>query len=90
MSMSEPAQGRGADPDVCRDDRKDLRTCVDGTAHARPPSESTMIQGLVRSNDVLWHCGAILRNYGIRRYLRCLRALFSRRHTTFLEIIWGE
>jgi hypothetical protein len=49
-----------------------------------------MIQGVVRSNEVLWHAGTILRNYGVRRYLRCLRAVFWRRNMTFLELIWAE
>jgi hypothetical protein len=47
-----------------------------------------MIQGLITSKHVLWHTGTIVRVYGFRGYLRCLRALLSRRRTTFLEIIW--
>jgi hypothetical protein len=47
-----------------------------------------MIQGLITSKHVLWHAGIIVREYGFRGYLRCLRALMSRRRTTFLELIW--
>jgi len=51
---------------------------------------AAMIQGVIKSNDVLWHAGTIVRTYGFRPYLRCLRALLSRRGTTFLEIVWGR
>ncbi len=49
-----------------------------------------MIQGLITSKDLLRHAGNIIRNYGVRRYLRCLRALLSGRRTTFLELIWAR
>jgi hypothetical protein len=48
-----------------------------------------MVQGLITSKDILWHGGSIVRSYGFRPYLRCLRALFSGRSTTFLELIWA-
>jgi hypothetical protein len=38
-----------------------------------------MIRGLITGKDVLWHTGSIVRSYGFRRYLRCVRALFIRR-----------
>jgi hypothetical protein len=47
-----------------------------------------MIQGLITSKHVLRHAGTIVRGYGFWGYLRCLRALLSRRRTTFLELIW--
>jgi hypothetical protein len=47
-----------------------------------------MIQGLITSKDVLWRAGSIVRYYGVRRYLRCIGALFSGRRTTFLELAW--
>jgi hypothetical protein len=47
-----------------------------------------MIQGLITSKDVLWNAGGIVRNYGVRRYLRCISALLTKRRTTFLELIW--
>jgi hypothetical protein len=49
-----------------------------------------MIQGLITSKDVLWRAGSIVRNYGVRRYLRCVGALLSGRRTTFLELIWKQ
>jgi hypothetical protein len=49
-----------------------------------------MIQGLITSKHVLRHAGTIVRNYGVRRYLRCVGALLSGRHTTFLELIWAR
>jgi hypothetical protein len=65
---------------------------MDGTPRARGSSwsEMAMINGVVTSNQVLWHAGTILRHYGLRRYLRCLRAIFWRRNATFLEVIWGD
>lgn len=50
--------------------------------------ELVMVQGLITSKDVLWHAAGILRGYGLRRYLRCVLALVSRRRTTFLELVW--
>ncbi len=47
-----------------------------------------MIQGLITGKDVLWRAGSIVRNYGVRRYLRCIGALLLGRRTTFLELIW--
>ena len=47
-----------------------------------------MIRGLITSKDVFRHTGSIVRGYGFRSYLRCIRALLSGRSTTFLEIIW--
>jgi hypothetical protein len=47
-----------------------------------------MIQGLISGKDVLRHAGNIVGSYGFLPYLRCLRALLSRRRTTFLELIW--
>ena len=47
-----------------------------------------MIRGLITSKDVVWHAGNIVRSYGFRSYVRCIRALLSGRSATFLEIIW--
>ncbi len=46
-----------------------------------------MVQGLITSADVLWHAPTIIRGFGLRRYLRCVAALLSRRRTTFLELV---
>ena len=58
-------------------------------AVATPKKGWAMIQGLITSKDVLINAGGIVRNYGLRPYLPCLRALMSGRRTTFLELIWG-
>jgi len=46
-----------------------------------------MVQGLITSADVLLHAPTIIQCFGLRRYLRCLAALLSRRRTTFLELV---
>jgi len=52
--------------------------------------ELAMVQGLITTKDVLFHAPAIVRNFGLRRYLRCLAALLTRRRTTFLELVWSR
>ena len=47
-----------------------------------------MVQGLITRKDILWHTTTIVRAYGLRNYLRCVGALLSSRHTTFLELVW--
>jgi hypothetical protein len=47
-----------------------------------------MIRGVITSKDVFVHAGCIVRNYGLRSYFRCIRALVGGRQTTFLEIVW--
>jgi hypothetical protein len=49
-----------------------------------------MIQGLITSKDLLRNTGSIVRGYGLLRYLRCVRAVLSRRRTTFLELVWSR
>ena len=44
------------------------------------------MRGLVTGKDVLLHAFTIVRAFGPRSYLRCLRATFSRTPTTFLAI----
>jgi len=47
-----------------------------------------MIEGVIGAKEVLLNGGSIVRSFGLRRYLRCLLALLSRRRATFLELIW--
>jgi len=49
-----------------------------------------MIAGLITSKDVLLHTSSIVREYGIRCYLQGLRAVVSRRRTTFLGLLWPD
>jgi hypothetical protein len=49
------------------------------------------VQGAITAQDVLRHSLTILRLWGLGCYLRCLRAMLSRRPTTFLEVLfYGE
>ena len=70
--------------------RAGLRKYAAGTSHvvATPKRGLAMIQGLITSKDVFWRAGSIVRNYGVRRYLRCIGALLSGRRKTFLELVW--
>ncbi len=49
--------------------------------------ESYDVQGAITSRDVFRHSLTILRLWGPACYVRCLRAIVSRRHCTFLEVI---
>ena len=46
------------------------------------------MQGVITSKDVLLHSVTILRLWGPRCYLRCLRAALSSRRSTFLDVMW--
>jgi hypothetical protein len=45
------------------------------------------VQGTITGKDVILHSFTILRLWGPGVYLRCIRALASRRACTFLEMI---
>lgn len=47
------------------------------------------MKGIITGRDVLSHPLIIVRSWGPAAYLRCLRALFFRRPSTFLEVIHG-
>ena len=47
-----------------------------------------MIQGLITSKDVFLRGVVIVREFGIATWLRCCLVLISRRHTTFLELVF--
>ena len=48
-----------------------------------------MIQGIITTHDVLRHPSLIVRSFGFRSYIRCLRALAMGRRTTFLELVFA-
>jgi len=48
------------------------------------------VQGSITSRDVLLHAFTILRLWGPAFYLRCVRAIASGRHCTFLEVLASE
>jgi hypothetical protein len=45
------------------------------------------VQGAITGKDVIRHSLTILRLWGPTCYVRCLRAIVSRRSCTFLEVI---
>jgi|GEM_PF-5518595 len=45
-----------------------------------------LIVGVITTVDVLTHAGLIWREFGLRCFLRCARALFRTRPTTFLDV----
>ena len=49
--------------------------------------ESSDVQGAITGRDVFRHSLMILRLWGPTCYVRCLRAIMSRRACTFLEVI---
>ncbi len=61
-------------------------TTATGTTDAQP----TGVRGAITSRDVLLHSVTILRLWGPACYVRCLRAIVSRRTCTFLEVIAGS
>jgi hypothetical protein len=48
------------------------------------------MQGVITSKDVLRHSLLIVREFGPRAYLRCLRAALSHRRSTFLGVLYGR
>ncbi len=49
--------------------------------------EARNVQGAITTKDVLLHSVTILRLWGPGFYVRCLRAMVSRRPCTFLEVL---
>ncbi len=47
------------------------------------------MRGVITGKEVLAHSVTILRLWGPRCYLRCLRAALSSKPTTFLETVWS-
>jgi hypothetical protein len=48
------------------------------------------VQGSITGRDVIRHSFTILRLWGPSVYLRCIRAMVSRRSCTFLEMLADE
>ncbi len=48
------------------------------------------MRGVITRRDVLTHSFTIVRLFGPRAYLRCLRAAFSANPSTFLETVFAE
>ncbi len=46
------------------------------------------MQGTITGRDIVRHSFTILRLWGPGCYLRCLRAMLTRRSCTFLEVIY--
>ncbi len=47
------------------------------------------MRGVITRPDVLIHSLTIVRLFGVRAYLRCLRAAFGRAPTTFLATVFA-
>lgn len=45
------------------------------------------VQGTITSRHVFLHAFTIVRLFGPSVYLRCVKAIASRRHCTFLELV---
>jgi hypothetical protein len=48
------------------------------------------VQGAITGRDVLFHSVTIVRLFGPVFYVRCLRAMWSGRPCTFLEVLAGQ
>ena len=48
------------------------------------------MRGVITGKDVLRHSFTIVKLWGLRRYVRCLRAGLSRRPSTFLVVMNGR
>ena len=46
------------------------------------------MRGVITGKEVVLHSVTIIRLWGPRCYLRCLRAAMSSKPTTFLETVW--
>jgi hypothetical protein len=47
------------------------------------------MRGVITGKDVFWNSLTIIRHFGPRCYLRCVRASLSSRPSTFLEVVHG-
>jgi hypothetical protein len=47
------------------------------------------MRGVITGRDVFRHSFMIVRLFGARCYLRCLRASLSSRPSTFLEVVYA-
>lgn len=68
------------------------RKCANhGNFGAAPTMQRmTDVQGSITGRDVLLHSFMILRLWGPSVYVRCLRAMVSRRPCTFLGVLVDE
>jgi hypothetical protein len=57
-----------------------------GTCDAREP----VVQGAITSRDIFLHAFTIVKLWGPSFYLRCVRAIASRRPCTFLEVLASD
>ena len=48
------------------------------------------MQGIITGSDVVKNLRLIWREFGPSCLLRCVAAVLTGRHTTFLELTWGE
>ena len=54
---------------------------------APPMQMGTGVKGAITSRDVIFHAFTIVRLWGPTFYLRCVRAVASRRPCTFLGVL---
>ena len=47
------------------------------------------MRGAITGKDVIFHSVAIVRLWGFRTYLQCLRAAVTRRPSTFLGVLYS-
>jgi hypothetical protein len=47
------------------------------------------MRGLITSRDILRHAFTIIRLWGPRTFVRCVRASVSPTPTTFLAVVWA-
>ncbi len=58
-----------------------------GIGSAPPMQWTASVQGSITSRDVFLHSFTILRLWGPAFYVRCIRAIASRRSCTFLDVL---
>lgn len=52
--------------------------------------QEAVMQGVITGRDVLVHTVLIVREFGPRAYLRCIRAALSGKRCTFLGALYGR
>jgi hypothetical protein len=48
-----------------------------------------MVCGVITGKHVLLHAPEIVSGFGLRSWLRCMKAVVQRRRATFLELVMG-
>jgi hypothetical protein len=62
-------------------------SAADGVGVRERERRDAAMKGLITNREIIRHAFTIIRLWGLRTYLRCLRATVSRNPATFLAVV---